>query len=117
MGEYGEGPTVARMSLESNGTWGTKGRGSFFPKPLRWCSQQTNPVVSTKDIENWGSGWERAEGNVEGALDPLREHIKEKSTEDVEARARQKVGVLKEVESFGVCLECLFFYFSKEFGF
>lgn len=50
-------------------------------------------------------------------MDPLREHIKEKSTEDVEARARQKVGMLKEVESFGVCLECLFFYFSKEFGF
>lgn len=50
-------------------------------------------------------------------MNPLREHKKEKSTEDVEARARQKVGVLKEVESFGVCLECLSFYFGKEFGF
>ena len=73
--------------------------------------------MSTKDIENWDSGWVRAEGNIEGALDPLRAHIREKSTEDVEARARQKVGVLKEVESFGVCLECLSFYFVKEFGF
>lgn len=73
--------------------------------------------MSTEDIENWGSAWERAEGNIEGALDPLREHIKEKSTEDVEARARQKVGVLNEVESFGVCLGCLSFYFVKEFRF
>lgn len=47
-------------------------------------------------------GGKGLKGTLKVPLDPLREHTKRKeySTEDVEARTRQKVGVLKKIKSF-----------------
>lgn len=48
-------------------------------------------------------GGRRLKGILKVSLDPLREHTERKyCAEDVEARARQKVGVLKEIKSFEV---------------
>lgn len=49
-------------------------------------------------------GGKRLKGTLKVSLDPLREHTerKEYCAEDVEARGRQKVGVLKEIKSFEV---------------
>lgn len=79
---------------------GGKKKRQLFQTTFRWCRHWTNLVVNIEDTGNWGC--ERAEENLEGALDPLKEYIgrKEYFAMDVEVRARQKVEVLKEIDFF-----------------